>query len=434
MSRRVILLLFGILAFPAPGYAAVSETTTLYFNQYYEQEITTGEDGTEELTETKHYHAGSRIAQRQKGSGEEEGELIFFHQDRLASTRLITSARGEPLATLDYYPYGAIHQYNSVPLTTVGVAEAPTDRQYTSQIYDPSADLYFYNARYYNPTTASFISADTAEGPNRYSYVGGNPINRNDPSGRQAQVAWTPLPLVGGGDQPPKPTPTFPFIEVSGRRAQVHEPKLSYAKATGESGLTGTLIQVGKAIIGRSQNIALSDEDTYLKTAIGGLWEQYGPSPSLEQIEAYLQNLPQRTTYEGKEDEYYTTGYVPLGERFRQGEEQVMCYEKAIITSLVLALSGYETQIVPGRVRYTPVGDHLALPLILKGPPTRPTSSIPVAEGAHTWTTFRLGDEDWVMDATLTGVGIMPYEQYRQERIAGEYHRTTVFSPTREPR
>ncbi len=178
-TGAALLVLLSTLL-PTPVWATTPETTTHYFNQYYEQEITTGEDGTEELTETKHYHAGSRIAEKTNE------DLIFLHQDHLASTRLVTSARGEPLATLDYYPYGAIHQYNSVALGTVGVAEAPTDRQYTSQIYDPSADLYFYNARYYNPTTASFISADTAEGPNRYAYVAGNPINANDPSGHQS--------------------------------------------------------------------------------------------------------------------------------------------------------------------------------------------------------------------------------------------------------
>jgi len=36
MKRRGILLFSSILAFPAPVCAAAPETTTLYFNQYYE--------------------------------------------------------------------------------------------------------------------------------------------------------------------------------------------------------------------------------------------------------------------------------------------------------------------------------------------------------------------------------------------------------------
>jgi len=190
---------FALLsALPPSARATTPPTTTLYFNQYYEKEIATGKGEAEEVTETKHYYAGSQIAQRKKEAGEEEEELIFLHQDQLASTRLITNARGEKLATLSYYPYGAIHQYNGVSLDTVGVADAPTARQYTSQIYDPSAELYFYNARYYNPHTASFVSADTAEGPNRYAYVEGNPINASDPSGYA-------LDAGGGGRGPVLP-------------------------------------------------------------------------------------------------------------------------------------------------------------------------------------------------------------------------------------
>jgi len=62
MKRRGILLFSSILAFPAPVCAAAPETTTLYFNQYYEKEIATGKGEAEEVTETKHYYAGSQIA------------------------------------------------------------------------------------------------------------------------------------------------------------------------------------------------------------------------------------------------------------------------------------------------------------------------------------------------------------------------------------
>ena len=63
------------------------------------------------------------------------------------------------------------------------------DRQFTCQILD-STGLYYYNARYYDPTIGRFISADTivedAANPqtlNRYSYCQNNPMNSTDPSG-----------------------------------------------------------------------------------------------------------------------------------------------------------------------------------------------------------------------------------------------------------
>src|SRR3990167_11549358 len=45
------------------------------------------------------------------------------------------------------------------------------------------SNLYNYNARYYNPDLGIFIQPDTVEGGNRFSYVGGNPVMNNDPSG-----------------------------------------------------------------------------------------------------------------------------------------------------------------------------------------------------------------------------------------------------------
>ncbi|MCP4308504.1 MAG: RHS repeat-associated core domain-containing protein [bacterium] len=62
---------------------------------------------------------------------------------------------------------------------------------YTGQRLDASTGLMFYNARYYDPTISRFISADTIipnpadpQDLNGYAYVGNNPINSVDLSGR----------------------------------------------------------------------------------------------------------------------------------------------------------------------------------------------------------------------------------------------------------
>ena len=58
------------------------------------------------------------------------------------------------------------------------------NRYYTGQRkVTNDSPLYNYNARYYNPNLGIFIQPDSVEGPNRYAYVGGNPIMKNDPSG-----------------------------------------------------------------------------------------------------------------------------------------------------------------------------------------------------------------------------------------------------------
>ena len=58
-----------------------------------------------------------------------------------------------------------------------------TNYLYTGQELDPESDLYNYNARLYNPKTGVFISADTVEGGNRYSYANNNPMMFTDPTG-----------------------------------------------------------------------------------------------------------------------------------------------------------------------------------------------------------------------------------------------------------
>jgi RHS repeat-associated protein len=66
----------------------------------------------------------------------------------------------------------------------------PTDYQFTGQKKDGGTGLYYYGARYYDPVTGRFVSADTIvlspgnpQALNRYSYVYNNPVKYTDPSG-----------------------------------------------------------------------------------------------------------------------------------------------------------------------------------------------------------------------------------------------------------
>jgi RHS repeat-associated protein len=65
-----------------------------------------------------------------------------------------------------------------------------TDVGFTGQRLDESTGLMFYQARYYDPLTARFISADTIvpdpgnpQDFNRYTYVRNNPLGYTDPTG-----------------------------------------------------------------------------------------------------------------------------------------------------------------------------------------------------------------------------------------------------------
>jgi len=182
------------------------------------------------ITTTRYYFAnGKRIAQRKTVQNQESRimnqGLTFIHKDHLSSSTLFTDKEGNPSASsgqgktnslLTYYPYGETRPGWDLPAVSASVATSakeaasakegqstansqqstPTNHLYTDQIKDPETDLYYYNARYYDPRIGLFISADTIPDKftadninnlksrlNRYSYVNNNPIVFNDPTG-----------------------------------------------------------------------------------------------------------------------------------------------------------------------------------------------------------------------------------------------------------
>jgi len=98
--------------------------------------------------------------------------------DALGSIIGLTDAAGSIATTYTYEPYGR---------TTRTGATSTNAQQYTARENDGLA-LYYYRARYYNPTFGRFISEDPAgfrsSDYNLYRYVAGSPTNATDPSGR----------------------------------------------------------------------------------------------------------------------------------------------------------------------------------------------------------------------------------------------------------
>jgi RHS repeat-associated protein len=121
---------------------------------------------------------GGQIIAMRKG-----GTLTYLHSDHLGSTSLATDAGGVevPGSRRGFYPYGELRY---------GSFASPTDRAFTGQLAEPSLGLYDYRARFYDPTLARFISADTIvpepanpQSLNRFSYALGNPLKYRDPGG-----------------------------------------------------------------------------------------------------------------------------------------------------------------------------------------------------------------------------------------------------------
>ena len=118
-------------------------------------------------------------------------KIAYFHHDNLGSTRLMTDITGKIVMDQDYMPFGG-------DLPGVGQVEV-LDREadgykYTGQKEVVSIGLYYYGARYYDPSIGRFITEDTYPGElanpqsqNLYLYVVNNPLRYIDPTGNMAE-------------------------------------------------------------------------------------------------------------------------------------------------------------------------------------------------------------------------------------------------------
>ncbi|HEX6686665.1 MAG TPA: SpvB/TcaC N-terminal domain-containing protein, partial [Candidatus Limnocylindrales bacterium] len=118
-----------------------------------------------------------------------EDRQFYSHGDHLGSTGFVTDASGGLAEHIKYIPGGETwvseHPVQPVP------------QQYTGKEIDPETNLYYYGARYYDPRTGQWQSADPAlpdmaedsTDLSTYLYAAGNPITFNDPDGRQPKPA-----------------------------------------------------------------------------------------------------------------------------------------------------------------------------------------------------------------------------------------------------
>jgi RHS repeat-associated protein len=110
------------------------------------------------------------------------GAVSYYLADHLGSIVQQTNASAAVMVTRQYDPYGA-------PLQ----GAAMSGFAYTGREWDAEISLYYYRARYYDPSSARFISEDPinlAGGINMYAFVGGNPVRYVDPSGLAFGDYW----------------------------------------------------------------------------------------------------------------------------------------------------------------------------------------------------------------------------------------------------
>ena len=105
------------------------------------------------------------------------GATSFYEADGLGSVTSLTNGAGALAQTYTFDSFGK---------TTNATGSLTNPFQYTAREFDSETSLYYYRARYYDPSTGRFLSEDPlgfSIGPDFYTYVLNNPVEHFDPPG-----------------------------------------------------------------------------------------------------------------------------------------------------------------------------------------------------------------------------------------------------------
>ena len=122
--------------------------------------------------------------------------LYLYEKDAQGNIISLLDSQGYVVLRYEYDAWGVCKIYNTngnVVTNTDSVDSNPF--RYRGYYYDVETGLYYLPARYYDPTTGRFISADdieyadpeTINGLNLYAYCANNPVMNVDPSGHSIQ-------------------------------------------------------------------------------------------------------------------------------------------------------------------------------------------------------------------------------------------------------
>lgn len=110
----------------------------------------------------------------------------YYHYDALGSVVALSDGDGDTVQVYEYDVYGQV---------AASDPNHPNPFLFTGRRYDTETGLYYYRARYYNPSIGRFLQTDPigySAGMNIYAYCGNSPVLYVDPTGlrKEFKVAF----------------------------------------------------------------------------------------------------------------------------------------------------------------------------------------------------------------------------------------------------
>jgi RHS repeat-associated protein len=110
------------------------------------------------------------------------GTTSYYQQDGVGSVTALSNPAGALANTYTYDSYGKL---------AASTGTIVNQFRYTGREFDGETGLYYYRARYYDPTAGRFSGQDPlrfGSGTNFYSYANNSPTTLNDPSGEAVNI------------------------------------------------------------------------------------------------------------------------------------------------------------------------------------------------------------------------------------------------------
>ena len=128
--------------------------------------------------------------------------LYFTVSDPRGSTSLMVDSSGAVTQVMEYQAYGKLR------IESVAAGGYDNDQLFNGKekeaAFDGSFDVFDFGPRFYLSDVGHWLSPDASfqDGPNRYAFVRGDPVNLADPTGRGAEaVAWLAWEILGPGPE-----------------------------------------------------------------------------------------------------------------------------------------------------------------------------------------------------------------------------------------